>query len=738
MSRPTPGEPRTRPERPRKRGSGTPTDEASRRTILRGGGAFVLSTWAPLRAIADEARPAPGKDVPAPNAFISIGRDHTVTVQIKHLEMGQGIATGLCTIVAEELGADWTQMRYAFAPANTKLYSNLFFGPMQGTGTSTSTSNSWMQLRRAAAAMREMMVAAAASRWAAPADEVEVADGMMVHRPSGRRLRFGDIADAASRQPVPADPRLKAQAAFGLIGRPLRRLDVPDKTTGDTLYTVDVRRPGQLYATILRPPRFGAKLAGYDATRAREIPGVVAVIEAPPGVAVIARDTWSAMQGKKALVARWDEAAAETRSTDEIMAHFKALAAGPGRPAVARGDMDAGFASAVRTLELEFEFPYLAHAPLEPLAAVIQRHADGRVDLWTASQSQTLDQAAVARILGIEADRVAIHTLQAGGSFGRRSDPRSDYVAEAAEVLKAFGGSRPIQVFRTREDDFQAGLFRPMAYHRARVGVTASGDIAAWDHVVVGKSITAGTVYEPHTIHDGVDVTTADGLTNHPYAAPNFRVKVVPSREGVSVTWWRAVSHTHTAHAVEVIVDALAELAGEDPVAYRMRLLAKDPRRVAALRLAADKAGWGARLAPGRGRGVAVHSSHGSSFAAVAEVSVTPGAIRVDRVVVAVDCGVAINPDNIRAQFEGGTGFMLSSILSNRITLTAGEVQERNFDSYQPTRLSEMPRVEVHIVPSTLSPGGVGEPAVICVGPAIVNAVHDATGEWRTSLPLQA
>ncbi len=715
------------------------TAATSRRGFLKSAGVFVLATYLPFDPAPAQVEHGPPPAAPQPNTFISIADDGTVTVQIKHLEMGQGVATGLCTIVAEELDADWAQMRFAFAPANGKLYNNLFFGPLQGTGESNSTSNSWMQLRRAAAAMRAMLVAAASAAWGTAPEAIEVRGGRIVDRAGGRSVGFGEVAVAAARLPVPEQPVLKDVRAFTLIGRQdLRRLDVADKTNGKAVYTLDMRQPGQLFATVQRSPRFGGKLASFDAEAARKVRGVIDVLAVPMGIAVIASNSWAAIKGQKAISAQWDFSAAENRSTDQIMTDFKAAAATATLKAAERGDVAAGFADATKTIEFEFEFPYLAHAPLEPLATVIQRRAGGEIELWTASQSQSLDQYAVAGIMGVPPARVIINTLLAGGSFGRRSDPLSDYVVEAAEVLKAYGGDKPILVFRTRENDFEAGLFRPMSYHKARVGIGAAGEITAWDHVVVSKSITKGTAYAPHTIHDGLDVTTVSGLIDHPYTAPNFRTLAHQSDEQVTVTWWRSVAHSHTAHVVEVMIDALAHLAKVDPVAYRTRLIEKDPRLVATMKLAAEKSDWGRPLGKGRGRGIAVHASHRSMFAVVAEVKVERGLVKVERIVVAVDCGIPINPDNIRAQFEGGTGFMLSAVLRNRITLKDGEIEQRNFDAYEPTRIHEMPEVEVHVMQSTAAPGGIGEPGVICVGPAIVNAIHDATGEWRTRLPLKA
>jgi isoquinoline 1-oxidoreductase beta subunit len=704
----------------------------SRRAFLKGsgalGGALVLSTYLPLRG----AKAATFSDPPQPNAFIRIAPDDSVTVLIKHLDMGQGTTTGLTTIVAEELDADWGQMRFAFAPADAKLYNNLAFGPMQGTGGSTSVANSWEQLRKAGAAARAMLVAAAAETWKVPAGEITIEKGVLRHS-SGKTARFGEFAAKAATLPVPADVKLKDPKDFKLIGTRLPRLDSAEKTDGKAIYSLDIRRPGQLTAVVMHPPRFGGKVKSFDAADAKKVAGVVDVVAIPSGVAVVAKDTWSAMKGREALKVEWDFAGAESRSTDALMAEYKAMAQTPGLKAAARGKADP-LTGAAKVLDAEFEFPYLAHAPMEPLNGVIEPTAEG-VTIWTGSQFQTVEQATAAKILDIKPEQVAINTVFAGGSFGRRATPTADYVAEMATILKATGMKAPIHLLRTREDDMHAGYYRPMVYHKARAGLDDAGNLVGWEHVIVTKSIMSGTILDM-MVKDGIDSTSVEGVADMPYAVPNFLATVHNAKEGVPVLWWRSVGHTHTGHVVEAFMDELAHAAGKDAVEFRLAMLKDHPRHVGVLKLAAEKAGWGETLPKGKGRGIAVHESFNSYVAMVADVSVENGQVKIDRVVAAVDCGIAVNPDVIAAQVEGSVGFALSAVLRNKITMTDGEVEQANFDTYEPTRMPEMPKVEVHLVKSTEAPTGIGEPGVPCLAPAISNAIFAATGKRLRSLPL--
>ncbi|WP_298964901.1 xanthine dehydrogenase family protein molybdopterin-binding subunit [uncultured Methylobacterium sp.] len=714
----------------------------SRRSFLAGAaaaaGALVVGFRLDLAGMKALAAGAPDLSAgkPQPNAFVRIGADDTVTVVIKHLDMGQGNTTGLATILADELDADWATIRTAFAPADATLYNNAAFGPIQGTGGSTAVANSWMQLRKAGAAARAMLVAAAAAEWKVPAGEITVETGVVRHA-SGKEARFGALAARAAALPVPENPRLKEPGEWRLIGTKLARLDSVAKTNGSAVYSLDVRRPGQLTAVVARAPKFGATLKSVDDVAARKVAGVVEVVRIPSGVAVVARDTWSAMKGREALVLAWDDTGAERQSSDSQLASYRALADKPGLVASQRGDAAAAIKGAAKVVEAEFSFPYLAHAPMEPLNATIEKAADGGYDIHAGSQFQTIEQVVVAKVLGTTTDKVRINTLWAGGSFGRRATSSADYFAEAAHILKATGERKPIHLVWTREDDITGGYYRPAAYHRIRAGLDAKGAIVGWQHTMVGKSILIGTPLETAMVKDGIDATTVEGASDTPYALPAYRFEVHNAREGVPVLWWRSVGHSHTGQAMEAFVDELAHAAGQDPVAYRLGLLQGAPRLSAALRLAAEKANWAGReTKPGRGFGVAAHQSFGSYVAMVADVTAEAGKVKVNRIVAAVDVGVAVNPDVIRAQVEGAVGFALSSVLRNRITFKDGEVQEKNFDSYEPTRMSEMPVVEVHIVPSNAAPTGIGEPGVPVLAPAISNAIFAATGQRLRSLPL--
>ncbi len=674
-----------------------------------------------------------------PNAFVRVGTDDTVTVIVKHLEMGQGTYTGLPTLIAEELDARWEQVRAEGAPADASRYNNLFWGPAQGTGGSTAIANSYEQLRNAGAAARQMLISAAAELWQVPTHEIEVRGGVLSHG-SGRRASFGELAEAAARQPVPAEVRLKDPSEFRLIGNAaLRRKDSTGKIDGSAVFTQDVRLPGMLTALVLHPPRFGARVRSFDPAPARAVPGVKQVVQIPGGIAVLARDFWSAKLGRDALAqtVAWDETAAFRLGSEEILAQYRTLADGPGVVAGRDGDAQAALAKSARVVEAEYSVPYLAHAAMEPIDCVITPDSDG-VRVLNGEQFQTADQAAVARVLGIEPPQVRIDMLYAGGSFGRRANPLSDFVVEAAEIYKAAGGKTPVKLQWTREDDMRAGWYRPLFLHRVRAGVDTTGQPLAWHHRIVGQSIVTGTAFEKALVVDGVDQTSVEGATDLPYAIPNIQTELHSPKLGVPVQWWRSVGSSHTAFAVECLIDELAALAGQDPVAYRMALLAGHPRHQGVLRLAAEKAGWGKPLPAGRGRGVAVHKSFHTHVAQVAEVTVRKGGrIQVDRVVIAVDCGIAVNPDVVKAQMEGGMGFGLSAALLSELTLTDGQVQQSNFHDYQVLRMDRMPEVEVHIVPSTEAPTGVGEPATPVIAPAVANAVFAATGKRLRQLPLK-
>jgi isoquinoline 1-oxidoreductase beta subunit len=668
------------------------------------------------------------------NPFVKIGADNTVTVIVKHLDKGQGVTTGLTTIVAEELDAAWQQMTWEFAPADTARYANLALG-LQGTGGSSSISNSWMQYRQAAAAARAMLVQAAAERWNVAADSITVADGVL-REAGGRTATFGELAAAAGELAPPAEPALKDPRDFRLIGKHVPRIDSAVKTDGSAIYTIDITRPGMLVAVVAHAPKFGARVASFDASKAREVQGVADVVEIPTGIAVLADGYWSALKGREALTVSWDETSAEQRGTPELLAEYQALADKPGLVARNDGDAAAALTAAAKRVDAEFEFPYLAHASMEPMNCVVELKAN-ECEIWTGAQFQTFDQNKVAEITGLVPEQVKINTLFAGGSFGRRAVPDSDYIAEAVTIAKAIGGSAPVKLQWSREDDMRAGKYRPMHLHRASGGVDAQGEIVAWQHRIVGQSIVQGTALESFLVRDGIDSSSTEGVSTMPYAIPNLRVEVHHPDVGVPVLWWRSVGHTHTAFATEVFLDELAAAAGKDPVELRRKLLEGHPRHLGVLNLAVEKADWGSPLPAGRGRGIAVHESFGSFVAEVAEVTVQDdGRYSVDRVVCAVDCGIAVNPDIVRAQMEGGIGYGLSAAMREAITLADGAVEQSNFTDYLPLRIGDMPAIEVHIVPSAEPPSGVGEPGLPPLAPAVANAIRAVTAKPVRRLPI--
>ncbi len=690
------------------------------------------------------ATPAAGSF--APNAFLRIGRDNTVTIVAKHLEMGQGVYTGLATLLAEELDAAWSQVRVEGAPADAARYNNLRWGPVQGTGASTAIANSFEQYRLAGAAARAMLVAAAAQQWKVPPDSVQVKSGVVFHA-NGKKANLGELAEAAARQPVPASVKLKDAKDFVYIGKHVPRTDSKAKSDGSAQFTQDLKLPGMLTAVVAHAPRFGQRLKTVDSTEVSKVPGVRFVVEIPTGVAVIATTFWAAKKGRDALKLEWIQSTGFRGNSAEMMAEYRRLAATPGTPVRKEGDAAKAIAGAAKKLEATFEFPYLAHAAMEPMNCVVKLSREG-CEIWNGEQLQTIDQGAVARYTGLKPEQIKLNTLYAGGSFGRRGNPKSDYVLEAVSIAVALVKSDkpdiPVKLVWTREDDTAGGYYRPMFLHTLAAGLDADGNIAGWQHRLVGQSIMSGTVLEPMLVKNGVDRTSVDGASNLPYAIADLTVDLHSPRQGVPVLWWRSVGSTHTAYSTETFIDELAATAGKDPVAFRRAMLAGHPRHLATLELVAAKAGWGTPLEAGkagekRGRGIALHESFGTVVAQVAEITVNAsGKLKVDRVVCAVDCGIAVNPDIVKAQMEGGIGFGLSAALYSAITLKDGVVQQSNFHDYPQLRIGDMPAIDVHIVPSTAKPSGVGGPAVPVIAPAVANALAAATGKRVRTLPFEA
>jgi isoquinoline 1-oxidoreductase beta subunit len=676
--------------------------DSSRRQFLKGSAAagLIIGFHIPLPARA-------GADTRAefvPNAFLRIAPDSTVTVISKHIEFGQGPYTGIATILADELDADWSQVRVESAPADHEKYANLAFGTAQGTGGSTAMANSWDQLREAGAEARARLVAAAARSWNVRESEITIEKGVVKH-PSGKAAKFGELAGAAQTVTLSGPARPKERADWRLIGTRVPKVDTLSKTDGSAMFTIDVKLPGLATCLIARPTRFGAKPKAFDAAPALAVPGVREVFAVPQGVAVLADGFWAAKKGRDALEITWDESGTEARSSRDLVAAYTELSKRTGAVARNDGDAEAALSGAAKVIEATYTFPFLAHAPLEPNDCVIRRTEDGGAELLFGSQLQTLDQAVAAGVLGLDPKQVRIKTLLAGGSFGRRATPGGDMAAEAAHVLRAARHKGPIKVVWTREDDIKGGRYRPIFVHRVRGGLDAAGNVVAWDQVIVGQSFMIGSPFESALVKNGIDQTMVEGASTLPYDVPNLRVSAHIAESGVTTLWWRSVGSTHTAYSTETFLDQLAEAAGVDSLTIRRRLLTNRPRHLAVLNLAAEKAGWDKPIPPGRARGLAVHESFKSYVAHVVEVSKGEDSLpKVERVVCAVDCGIAINPDVVKAQMEGGMGYGLSAILFGAIDLEEGRIAQSNFHDYRVLRINEMPEIEVHIVPSQEPP----------------------------------
>jgi isoquinoline 1-oxidoreductase beta subunit len=685
------------------------------------------------RAFAQQAKPpAP---VP-PNAFVRIAPDNSVTILLKHSEMGQGVWTSLPMVLAEELDCDWSHVRVEHAPANM-VYANMAFG-MQGTGGSTSTWESFGQLRQAGATARALLIAAAAQKWNVLAIDCRTEKGYVIS--GAHKASYGEFADTAAKLPIPDEVALKNAKDFTLIGKPTRRLDSKAKVSGTAEFGIDVKRPDMVIALVARAPVFGAKVKSFDAGKAKAVPGVVDVVQVPSGVAVLGKHFWAAKQGRDALVVDWDLGAGAALSTPGLREDYRKLAQATGTVAKSAGNVEAALEGA-SVIEAVYDLPFLAHAPMEPLNCTVEFDPDkvGKdgCDIYTGTQSQTMDQRAAAAILGLEPEQVRIHTTFLGGGFGRRANPTSDFVAEAVQVAKASG--KTVKVVWTREDDIHGGYYRPMWLSRMRASLGKDGKPAAWAHTIVGQSILAGTPFGKVMVKDGIDRTSVEGASDSPYleAIAAYRVDLHSPVSPVTVLWWRSVGHSHTAFAVESFIDELAHSAKLDPLAYRRELLPKDARERRALDLAAEKFGWGKPLAKGHAAGMAVHASFGSYVAQIAEVSVDGNAIKVHRVVCAIDCGPVVNPLTVEAQMQSGIVYGLSAALHSELTLKDGRIEQSNFNNYPVLRLNEMPKVEVHIVPSTDKMGGCGEPGTPPAAPAVANAVFALTGKRLRQLPLR-
>jgi len=712
-----------------------------RRSFLKlaGAGGLALGLYPSL---ATAQAPAAGglKPFEQPTAFVQIAANGDVTVTINRLEFGQGVQTALPMILAEELDADWSKVRSQHG-SNNPAYADPLFG-MHLTGGSTAIKHSYTQYRELGARARAMLLTAAAARWNVDVKTLRTQAGWVLG-PGGRKASYGELAEAAMTQPVPEKVTLKNPKDFRIIGKPTTRLDAKAKSSGQQNFGIDVRLPGQLTAVIARPPVFGAKLASVDDSAARAVPGVKAVLRVPldrsaEGVAVVAEGYWQAKQGRDALKLQWDTSGVEKVDSEKQLAQYRELA-GQAGPRHFDADM-VPLANAPHTIEAEFVFPYLAHAPMEPLNCTVQI-GDNGAELWVGSQMPGLDGMAAARVLGFKPEQIQVHVQTAGGGFGRRAIATSDYVVEACTIAKAArtaGLNVPVRTLWSREDDIKGGYYRPMHLHRARIGFDDKGQVLAWDHTLVGQSIISGTFFESMLVKNGIDATAIEGM-REPYPLP-MRLTVHHPKLNVPVLWWRSVGSTHTAYVMETLIDEIARATKQDPVAYRLQLIGdKHPRHRAALQLAVEKSGYGKKALPqGRAWGVAVHESFNTVVAYVVEASVKDGKPVLYRVTAGVHCNLVVNPRTVEAQIQGAALMGLATCLPGAaITLKDGVVQQSNFGDYAVPRITDMPQIAVHVVPSADAPTGMGEPGLPPLAPAFANAIARLTGKTPRELPFK-
>jgi isoquinoline 1-oxidoreductase beta subunit len=682
-----------------------------------GAAGLLLGFYLPERSKL-AAQTAPGL-----NAWIHIAPDDSVTFMIHKVEMGQGTLTSLSQLLAEELECDWGKFRTEFPPVDP------VFG-FQGVVGSQSIRTSWDPLRKAGATAREMLVSAAAQSWGVDKSACRAESGSVFNTSSNVKLSYGKLAAAAAKLPVPTNVALKDPKQFKLIGKSMKRLDTANKVTGRTQFGIDTRRPGMMYAAIARCPVFGGKVASFDDTKAKAFPGVKQAVQVSRGVAVVADNTWSAIQGTKLLDIKWDEGANANQSSAAISKLFAERAQKPGVEMSKTGDAAAGLASAAKKVEAVYEAPFLAHATMEPMNCTADVRADS-CDVWASMQMQTLAQAAAAQASGLPPAKVHIHSEFMGGGFGRRG--MTDFVSEAVEVSKAIGA--PVKVTWSREDDMHHDNYRPASYSRFEAGLDADGWPVAWTNRVVSPSITNSSGQPPK---NGIDRTSTEGSHDMGYGIPNKLVDYHWTEVGIPVTYWRAVGYTQNTFFVESFVDEVAHAGGKDPVEWRRKLLAENPRLLGVLEQVAQMADWGKPLPAARFRGVAVVNNVGSYTAQVAEVSVTQGKVRVHRVWCAVDCGHIVNPAIVEQQIRSAIVYGLTAALKGQITIDKGRVQQTNFNNYDMLRIDEAPVVEVHLVQSTENPGGIGEAGVPAMAPAVCNAVFAATGKRIRRLPIRA
>ena len=704
----------------------------SRRKFLQTGGTItgglLLSFFVPVSA--KKFAPQIAGVAFVPNAYLNIAPDNTIKVILAHVEMGQGVWTTLPMLIAEELDCDWDKVTVEHAPPG-KPYAHTIYG-IQITGGSSTTWSEFERYRTAGATARAMLVDAAAKQFNVSPADCRTEKGFVIA--GDKRASYGELAEAAGKLTAPATVKLKDKKDWKLIGNATKRLDSKVKVNGEARFGLDVHFPEMLIAVVAHGPVFGATVKSFDATAAKAIKGVKQVVQVPTGVAVIAEHFWAAKQGRDALKVEWINGPGENITSSTQFAEYRKLAATKGASAAQAGNTADALTKATKKISAEYIFPYLAHATMEPLNCSV-KITGNNCEIWTGTQMPGLDQNNAAKILGIAPEQVTVNTLFLGGGFGRRATPSSDFVAEAVHVAKASG--KFIKMVWTREDDIRGGYYRPAFLHKVNIGLGPDGLPTAWQHTLVGQSIVAGTPFEG-MIKNGVDGTSVEGVSDSPYmeSIANHTVELHSPKLQVPVLWWRSVGHTHTAFVMETLIDELAAAAGKDPVAYRRSIL-KSKRHLAALDLAVEKSGWNNPLPAGRFRGIAVHESFASYVAQVAEISINEGHLKVHKVTCAIDCGLAVNPEGVKAQMESGIIFGLTAVLYGEITLEKGRVKQRNYHDYKMVRMNEAPLIEVHIVDSNEKMGGAGEPGVPPLAPAVVNALFAATGKRVRRLPIQ-
>jgi len=701
--------------------------KTSRRGFLKisASGALLLGFGLPA-----QGESAAGSARFAPNAYLRVDRAGKVAFVMPHIEMGQGTHTSLPMLIAEELEVDIGKVALEHAPADDKVYANPLLGA-QITGASTAIRGMYVPLRQAGATARVMLVTAAAQRWMVDPSSCRAEQGVVVHAPTGRKLGYGQLVDAAAKLPVPEKVALKESAEFKLIGTPQRRLDAPGKVNGRAKFGIDTRLPGMKFAVLAQSPAFGGKLVAVDEAKAKAVRGVSQVVRLDDAVAIVATNTWAGKQGLAAAAPQWDPGPNAKLSTADIVAQLISASEKPGAVARREGDAAAAIASAARRIDAAYQQPFLAHATMEPMNCTVHVTKDG-CDIWVGTQIPGITQAAVMKLTGLEREQVRIHNHLLGGGFGRRLEP--DGTVRAVQIAQHVRG--PVQVIWTREEDIQQDMYRPYYYDRMSAGVDAQGRAVAWSHRIAGSSIVAR--FYPPWIKDGVDPDAVDGSADQPYGFGAIHVDWVRQEPpGVPTTFWRGVGVTRGTFVVESFIDELAAAAKADPLAYRIALLDKNPRARNVLQIAAQRSGWGKPLPAGQGRGIALCIGFGSFIAQVVQVSVDKdGGVKPTHVWCAVDCGIQVNPDTIRAQIEGGIVFGLSAALHGEITIKDGRVEQTNFGDYRVLRINETPRIDVRLVKSAEAPGGIGEPGTSCVMPALTNAIFAATGKRIRKLPV--